>query len=138
MVSSQNSSAHLPLTSYPIADCLQINGIRAYGYVGFLPEEQVLGQWFEVDLTIWTDLAEAGKSDRLEDTYDYSKVVPRIQQLIETAKYKLIETLAAEIAQIVLESSKAQQVRVQLTKPTPPIPDFSGQIVLDITRSRAG
>ncbi len=119
-----------------MADCLQINGIRAYGYVGFLPEEQVLGQWFEVDLTIWTDLAPAGQSDQLEETYDYSKVVPQIQQLIETAKYKLIEKLAAEIAQLVLTSPQAKQVRVRLTKPNPPIPDFSGQIVLDITRSR--
>ncbi|MFM7425169.1 MAG: dihydroneopterin aldolase [Elainella sp.] len=127
---------HLPPASLPLADCMQINGIRAYGYIGFLPEEQVLGQWFEVDLTIWTDLAEAGKTDRLEDTYDYSQVVPQIQQLIETVKYQLIEKLAAEIAQLVLAAPKARQVRVRLTKPNPPIPDFSGQIVLDITRSR--
>jgi 7,8-dihydroneopterin aldolase/epimerase/oxygenase len=136
MVSTQDSSTNLDLASHDLADCLRINGIRAYGYVGFLPEEQVLGQWFEVDLTIWTALAQAGQSDQLEDTYDYSQVVPQIQQLIETAKYKLIEKLAAEIAQIVLVSPKARQVRVKLTKPNPPMPGFSGQIVLEITRRR--
>jgi len=25
--------------------------------LGYLPEEQVLGQWFEVDLTLWLDLS---------------------------------------------------------------------------------
>jgi 7,8-dihydroneopterin aldolase/epimerase/oxygenase len=117
-------------------DCIHINGIRAYGYVGFFPEEQILGQWFEVDLTIWTDLAAAGQSDELSQTYDYSSDLAKIQSLIQTVKYKLIEKLANEIAAIVLTSPQVQQVRVRLTKPNPPIPNFSGQIVLEMTRGR--
>ena len=31
-------------------DCIHLTGIRGYSYVGYLPEEKVLGQWFEVDL----------------------------------------------------------------------------------------
>ncbi len=34
-------------------DCIHVTGIRAYGYTGYLPEEQSLGQWFEVDLKLW-------------------------------------------------------------------------------------
>lgn len=30
-------------------DSIHVTGIRCYGYTGLLPEEQVLGQWFEVD-----------------------------------------------------------------------------------------
>ncbi len=117
-------------------DCIYITGIRAYGYVGFLPEEQVLGQWFEVDLAIWTDLRTAAQSDELLQTYDYSVDVPKIQHLIQTARYKLIEKLADEISAIALTSPQVQQVRVRLTKPNPPIPNFSGQVVLEITRAR--
>jgi dihydroneopterin aldolase len=115
-------------------DCLQIRGIRSYGYVGYLPEEQVLGQWFEVDLTLWLDLSVAGRSDRLEDTHDYSKTVGQVQQLIQTSRFKLIESLAEAIAALLLATG-IEQVRVVLTKLTPPIPDFDGQIVVDITRS---
>lgn len=118
-------------------DCIYINGIRAYGYIGFLPAEQVLGQWFEVNLKIWVDLSQAGQSDVLAETYDYSKDVKAIQQLIQTVKYKLIEKLATEIAAIVLASEPVEQVQVQLTKLHPPIPDFSGQVTLEMTRSRA-
>ena len=124
------------MVSNSVLDCIHINGIRAYGYIGFLPEEQILGQWFEVDLMIWTDLAAAGQSDELSQTYDYSSDLAKIQHLIQTVKYKLIEKLAAEIAAIVLTSPQVQQVRVRLTKPNPPIPNFSGQIVLEITRAR--
>jgi 7,8-dihydroneopterin aldolase/epimerase/oxygenase len=118
------------------SDCIHINGIRAYGYTGFIPEEQVLGQWFEVDLSLWLDLTAAGQSDQLAQTYDYSVDVPKIQHLIQTVKYNLLEKLASEIAAIVLTSSRIQQVQVRLTKPTPPIPGFSGQIVVEIIRSR--
>lgn len=120
-------------------DCIHINGIRAYGYTGFLPEEQVLGQWFEVDLTVWIDLAPAGVSDHLADTYDYSQAVASIQAFIQSAKYQLIEKLAEGIAAIVLNSESVQpidQVRVRLTKLRPPIPNFSGQVSLEITRSK--
>ena len=38
-------------------DLIRISGIRHYGYTGFFAEEQVLGQWFEVNLSLWLDLA---------------------------------------------------------------------------------
>ncbi|HEY9734659.1 MAG TPA: dihydroneopterin aldolase, partial [Trichocoleus sp.] len=52
----------------PTTDHIHVTGIRAYGYIGALPEENVLGQWFEVDLTLWLDLAPAGESDDLTQT----------------------------------------------------------------------
>jgi dihydroneopterin aldolase len=116
-------------------DCIQVTGIRAFGYIGLLPEEQVLGQWFEVDLTVWFDLAKAGESDRIEDTYDYRTAIAAVQQLIKTEKYALIEKLAGAIATLILESG-VEQVRVRVTKVAAPIPDFDGRIAVEITRTR--
>ncbi len=124
------------MASIASLDCIHIKGIRAYGYVGFLPEEQVLGQWFEVDLVLWLDLTAASQSDDLTQTYDYSVDVPKIQHLIQTVRYSLLEKLADEIAAIALTSPRIEQVQVRLIKPNPPIPDFNGQIVVEITRSR--
>jgi 7,8-dihydroneopterin aldolase/epimerase/oxygenase len=36
-------------------DFIQLTGIRCYGYTGYLAEERLLGQWFEVDLRIGVD-----------------------------------------------------------------------------------
>lgn len=117
-------------------DSIQVTGIRCYGYVGYLPEERVLGQWFEVDLTLWVDLASAARSDAIEDTLDYREAIAVVKQEIKTAKYALVERLISAIADKLLSLDKVRQVRVKLTKPAAPIPDFSGRITLDITRSR--
>ena len=116
-------------------DSIQVNSIRAYGYVGYLPEERVLGQWFEVDLTLWVDLTTAGNSDKIEDTLDYREAIALVKELIVSAKFHLVEKLVSAIADKVLNIEKVSQVRVKLSKPAAPIPDFGGKITLDITRS---
>ncbi len=118
-------------------DSIQVSGIRAYGYVGYLPEEKVLGQWFEVDLTLWVDLAAAGESDNINDTLDYREAIAIVKEQITTAKFDLVEKLVSAIADKILSLEKVNQVRVQLSKPSAPIADFSGRITLDITRSIA-
>lgn len=118
-------------------DCLHLTGIRGYGYTGALPEEQRLGQWFEVDLTLWLDLAQAGQSDLLTHTLDYRDVIETVQHLIKTSRLTLLERLATLIAESVLNFDRVSQVRVQLIKPAAPIPDFGGKITIDLTRSRS-
>lgn len=117
-------------------DAIQLTGIRAYGYTGYLPEERVLGQWFEVDLTLWLDLAPAGESDDIAHTLDYRQAIAIVQHLVKTAKFALVEKLASAIADALLELELITQVRVQLSKPAAPIPDFGGKITIDITRKR--
>lgn len=117
-------------------DSIHLRGIRSYGYTGVLPEEQVLGQWFEVELTLWLDLSQPGVSDRLEDTLDYRGLVNNVQVLVKTAKFKLLERLATAIADQALESIKVEQVQVRLTKLAAPIPDFEGQVSIELTRQR--
>ncbi|MGI0488457.1 dihydroneopterin aldolase [Pantanalinema rosaneae CENA516] len=122
-------------------DCIHLTGIRSYGYTGALPEEQVLGQWFEVDLIVWLDLSVAGQSDQLQDTFDYRSAIAAVQQLISTARFALLERLASAIADAVLypepsiNAQLVQQVQVRLTKLAAPIPDFGGKITVEILRS---
>jgi dihydroneopterin aldolase len=118
-------------------DSIQVSGIRAYGYVGYLPEEKVLGQWFEVDLTLWIDLSAAGISDDITDTLDYREAIAIVKEQITTAKFDLVEKLVSAIADKILSLEKVSQVQVKLSKPAAPIPDFNGRITLDIIRSIA-
>ncbi len=123
-------------------DKIYLQGIRGYGYVGALPEEQVLGQWFEVDVELWLDLAAAGASDRLADTLDYGQVVALVQTLMKTTRCALLERLATMIAEAILALpspsavAAVEQVRVALTKCTAPIPDFDGRVTVAIVRCR--
>lgn len=118
-------------------DTIYITDIRAYGYTGALAEENVLGQWFRVDLALEFDLLPAGSSDVLVDTCDYSQAVTAVQALIQTQPFRLVETLASEIAKTVLQTDeRLAQITVKLTKLRPPIPDFVGSIAVEIRRDR--
>ncbi len=124
-------------------DCIELTQIRCYGYTGYLPAEQTLGQWFQVDLTLWLDLSQAGETDRIDDTLDYRHVIETVKSLVQTARFALLERLAAAIATTILtlpsqaaSHATVQQVRVRLTKLSAPIPDFGGQITVEVTRRR--
>ena len=117
-------------------DCIQLTGIRGYGYVGALPEERSLGQWFEVDLRLSLDLSLSGQSDELSDTLDYCDIIELVQMLIKTSKFTLLERLATVIAEKILTFDRISQVQVRLIKPAAPIPDFDGRIVIEIEKSK--
>ena len=119
-------------------DCIHLRKIRGYGYTGYLQEEQVLGQWFEVDLRLWLDLSKAAETDAIEDTLDYRSVISLVQNLLKTSKFSLVERLAATIADSILASSdRVVQVQVLLSKPAAPIPDFGGEISIELTKTKS-
>ncbi len=119
-------------------DCIHLTGIRCYGYTGYLPEEQVLGQWFEVDLKLWLDLSTAAKTDAIEDTLDYRSIISLIQNLVKTAKFALLERLTGAIADSILqECDRVTKVQLTVTKPAAPIPDFGGKISIEFTRTKS-
>ncbi len=119
-------------------DCIHVKDIRAYGYTGYLPEEQVLGQWFEVDVKLWLDITTAAQTDDIYHTVDYRSVITLVKHLIKTSKFVLIERLIETIADSILqECDRISQVEVTLSKPAAPIPDFGGTISLEITRTRS-
>jgi ribonuclease HI len=114
---------------------IYLKGVKAYGYIGYLPEENVLGQWFEVDATLWVDFEKSTQSDDIEDTVNYISCIRMVENLIQTQKFKLIERLAGAIADSILEDEKITQVEVKVIK-HPPIPNFLGSVSVEITRSR--
>jgi 7,8-dihydroneopterin aldolase/epimerase/oxygenase len=119
-------------------DSIHLTGICCYGYTGYLAEEQVLGQWFEVDVKLWLDISTAAKTDAIEDTVDYRSVIAKVQHLVKTSKFALIERLVATIADsILIECDRVTKVQVTLSKPAAPIPDFGGKITIELTRSKS-
>ena len=122
---------------YIMMDCIHVSGIRAYGYTGYLPEEQILGQWFEVNTKLWLDISTAAKTENIEKTIDYRITIDIVKNLIQDSKFVLIERLVEAIADSILQQSEnISQVQVILSKTNAPIPDFGGKISIDVTRSR--
>lgn len=117
-------------------DVIHLRGLEFYSYHGVLPEEQVLGQRFLIDMDLFSDLRKAGSSDRVEDTIHYGEVYQVIKECVTEGRHFLIERLADEIAQKVLEQFACVSVRVEVHKPQAPIPGIFRDVSVEIWRGR--
>ncbi len=98
-----------------------INNLKLFGYHGCLVEENNLGQWFEIDAEILTDIREAGRTDKLENTVDYREVIKCISTVFAEKKYRLLECLATDIGHRILEIRGITEVSVTIRKPQVPV-----------------
>ena len=70
-----------------------------------------------INVAIWSDLAEAVKSDDIRKAVDYKKITKDIISLVEKSEFFLVETLAEKIAQNCLKHDKVKKVKVTVEKP---------------------
>ncbi|MDN4608826.1 dihydroneopterin aldolase [Sporosarcina highlanderae] len=119
-------------------DYIHLNEMEFYGYHGALKEETVLGQRFRATVSLAVDLAEAGATDDLQKTVNYAEVFEVCRSVVEGEPRKLIESVAEEIAGLVMErfASQVKGIRVVLIKPDPPIRGHYASVSVDITRGR--
>jgi len=118
-------------------DKIHLNNLSFFGYHGALPEENVLGQTYCVSLTFEIDIRNAAQTDDLSKTLDYREAIEIVREIITGPSRKLIETLAEQIAQNLLEKLPiAQAVTVHLTKPRPPVGVELAAVAVEIHRTR--
>lgn len=115
-------------------DTIHLRGLEFYGFHGVMPEEQVLGTRFVIDIDIFADLYQAGFSDQVDDTVHYGEVYQLIESCVTRESYRLIERLAGEIAQRVLEQFNCTSVRVEVHKPQAPIAGIFRDVSVEIWR----
>ena len=104
-------------------DRIEIKGLRVFAHHGVLPEETEQGQNFFVDLTLFTDLREAGTQDDLAATTDYGAVCQTVTQALQGRTCRLIEAAAEYTArEVLLRYPLVRAVDLRLRKPEAPIP----------------
>ena len=59
---------------------ITVEGIRVFGYHGHLPEEAVLGGHFIVNVWVEADTSEVEKTDDLNHTVDYVKIIAIVKE----------------------------------------------------------
>ncbi len=101
-----------------MSDEVFLEGLRFYAYHGVNPEERVQGQRFVVDVQLAIDLQQAGASDDLARTVNYSAAYKRVRAIMEGPPRDLIEAVAEEIAAALLaDFPTAMAVTVTVRKP---------------------
>lgn len=112
---------------------ITIKDLVCYSYHGVLPQEQQLGQEFRVSLEMGFDLPEEVE-DQLEDTIDYRLAVEAVKKVMAGQPRLLLETLAGEIARLLLQLPRVNEATVTVCKPNPPIPGVQGGVCVEVKR----
>ena len=100
-------------------DVLRLEGMRFFGHHGCLADERSAGVHLDVDVEVRTDTREAARTDRVEDTIDYARLVEKCRRVAEEDSYHLVETVAERLAEGLLEEPKVASVRVRVAKRPP-------------------
>lgn len=95
---------------------IHVRGLEIETRIGVPDEERAAAQKLRVDLEMVPALDFGAMSDGVDRTIDYHRVSLAVQELAGRGERKLIETLAAEIADLVLDGFGATRVRVRIRK----------------------
>jgi dihydroneopterin aldolase len=97
-------------------DEIRIIGIDLAVHIGVPEEERATLQTLQADVILEMPIRFEDLQDDLASTIDYDAVTKRMRKLASERPRKLIETLAAEMAQCVLTEFGAQRVHIELRK----------------------
>jgi 7,8-dihydroneopterin aldolase/epimerase/oxygenase len=104
---------------------IEIEGMRFYAYHGHFEAERVVGNEFQVDVTLETDCLKAAASDDLEDALNYQAVYDLIKREMQV-KSHLLEHVAKRILDALFnEFQFIHTAKIKVSKLNPPM---GGQI----------
>ncbi|MGC5582815.1 dihydroneopterin aldolase [Ornithinimicrobium sp. W1679] len=117
-------------------DQVRLTGVVARGHHGVFEHERRDGQDFVVDVVIGLDLRPAGTSDDLARTVHYGEVAADVVAVVEGQPRDLVETVAEEIAAVVLARPAVETVEVTVHKPQAPVGVPFGDVAVVVRRQR--
>lgn len=117
-------------------DVIRLHNMPFYGRHGVNPEEQTLGQRFEVDVEVVLDTRPAGRQDDLRLTVNYAHVYRAVKRIVEEERFALIEALAEAIAMQLGRRFQPDAIRVWVRKPHAPIQGVFDYVGVAIERTK--
>ncbi len=119
-----------------MADRVSLKNMSFYAYHGAFDAERQLGQRFEVDVDIRTDVRRAGETDDLSDALNYVNVYNIVKDVMEGPPLNLLEAIAERIAARILASFDIVDVTVRVRKPAAPVGGLFDYSEVEITRAK--
>jgi dihydroneopterin aldolase len=118
-------------------DRISLVGLRVVARHGVLDEERRHGQEFVIDATVWLDTTPAAAGDEVSRTVDYGVLADRLVRAAGDPPVRLIETLAARLAEACLAEPGVEEAEITVHKPHAPLPHRFADVTVTIRRKRA-
>ena len=97
-------------------DIIFLTGLTTECIIGIWDWERKVRQKVVIDLEMGADIRKAAASDHIDDTLDYKRVSKRVLQFVGESQFQLVETMAENIAKLVVTEFAVPWVRVKLNK----------------------
>jgi len=108
-----------------------LNQLQFFSYHGIHPEERVLGNDYEVNVSV--QLRTTGKVTAIEQTINYAALFALVEKRMAIPS-PLLETVAQELVDTIRSSFPGiHAVTVSIGKKNPPIPNIRGSVGVSYT-----
>ena len=97
-------------------DIIFLTGLTTECIIGIWDWERKVRQKVVIDLEMGADIRRAAASDHIDDTLDYKRVSKRVLQFVGDSQFQLVETMAENVAKLVVTEFAVPWVRVKLNK----------------------
>ena len=103
------------------AGYIHLRQLRFHAFHGVMPQEQLVGADFLLDLKVGYPLQQAMQSDEVGDTLNYAALYDLVAREMQQPS-KLLEHVAGRIAEAIsLAYPKVTSIDLELTKLNPPM-----------------
>lgn len=98
-------------------DRVFIEGLKVDALIGVYDWEREILQPLELDIEMATHIGLAATDDNLELTLDYFAISQAITAYVENSSFKLIESLAESVSELVRQEFGVCWIKVKVSKP---------------------
>lgn len=98
-------------------DIVYIKGLEIQTIIGIFDWEREVKQTISIDLDMAADITRAAVTDDIQYALNYKTVSKRIIEYVQSREALLLESLAEEIAALILKEFNVPWLRLRLGKP---------------------
>ena len=98
-------------------DVVYISGLSASTTIGVYDHERDIKQELKIDLEMAFNNRAAGASDDVTNALDYAAISNRTLEYVEASQHFLIEAVAENLSQLLLDEFPIEQLTLTISKP---------------------
>jgi len=105
------------LFSTQCQDLIFISALEVNTIIGVYDWEKKTEQPLSFDIEMNCDIRRVALTDKIDQALDYSRVCDRIIEFVRDNRYELLETLAENVAKMILKEFTVSKIYLKLSKP---------------------
>ncbi len=100
------------------SDVVFVKALKVEAVIGVYEWERAITQPLLIDIALETDISRAAVSDEVNDALNYKEVCDDVTAWCQAIKAQLLEHLAGQIADKLLEKYSCDKITLSVAKPT--------------------